>query len=149
MPGLLVDTNVWLAAARSEHAANASARKILRTASVAEPAVFCRSTEQSFLRLLTTPTILKAYGVEGFTNRDALSALAAFQSLPQVDHREEPAGTGTLWHRLASRNTASPKVWMDAYLAAFTINAGLQFVTLDKDFRGYRSHGLNLVLLKP
>ena len=62
-------------------------------------------------------TLLKAYGAEGQGNRDALVALNALLALPQVVERAEPPGTVPLWHRLADRDTASPKVWMDAYLA--------------------------------
>ena len=42
---------------------------------------------------------------------------------------------------------ASPKVWMDAYLAAFAIRAGLPFATLDADFRRFEAAGLDLHLL--
>ena len=52
-----------------------------------------------------------------------------------------------LWHRLASRDTASPKVWMDAYLAAFAISGALVVLTLDVDFRIYEEQGLDLVVL--
>lgn len=38
---------------------------------------------------------------------------------------------------------------MDAYLAAFAISAKLRFVTLDRDFKTYESHGLQLELLHP
>jgi hypothetical protein len=41
----------------------------------------------------------------------------------------------------------APKLWMDAYLAAFAIAGGMRIVTLDKDFRNFESQGLNLLLL--
>ena len=50
---------------------------------------------------------------------------------------------------LAGLGTASPKVWMDAYLAAFAIAGRLRLVTLDRDFKSYVSHGLDLSLLNP
>ena len=52
-----------------------------------------------------------------------------------------------LWRSLAGLNSASPKVWMDAYLAAFAIAAGLRLTTLDKDFNNYLPNGLDLNLL--
>ena len=52
-----------------------------------------------------------------------------------------------LWRSLAGLNSVSPKVWMDAYLAAFAIAAGLRLATLDKDFNNYLPHGLDLDLL--
>ena len=36
---------------------------------------------------------------------------------------------------------------MNAYLAAFVISGGLQFVTADKDFNAYQRHGLALTLV--
>jgi uncharacterized protein len=70
-------------------------------------------------------------------------------SRPEIAEMDEPSGTAALWQRLATRDTASPKVWMDAYLAAFAITGGLRFVTLDGDFKSYRAEGLQLVLLNP
>ena len=149
MPGFLFDTSAWLATVFTSHPLHLQAQKSLQRATAAEPAVFCRSTQQSFLRLASTPTLLKAYGATGMTNRDALVALGALMALPQVCEREEPPGTLTLWHRLASLNSASPKVWMDAYLAAFAIGGGLRMVSLDQDFKNFVPNGLNLDLIGP
>ena len=147
MPGSLFDTNVWLAAIFTTHPLHQPARSALNQATPAAPAVFCRSTQQSFLRLASTPALLSAYGAEGLTNRDALVALAALLELPYVTTREEPRGTVALWHRLATRDTASPKLWMDAYLGAFAIADSLRMVTLDRDFKSFEPHGLDLTLL--
>ncbi len=147
MPGSLFDTSVWIAAVFATHPFHRAAQKSLRQATPDEPAVFCRSTGQSFLRLASTPTLLKAYGAAGLTNRDGLVAHAALLALPQVFEREEPPGTAALWHRLASSNTASPKVWMDAYLAAFAISGGLRLVSLDQDFKKFVPDGLKLRLI--
>ena len=149
MPGSLFDTNVWLAAIFTTHPFHSLAQQALQQATPSEPAVICRSTQQSFLRLASTPTLLKAYGAEGMTNRDALLALDALQALPQVCLRDEPPGVFALWRAFAGRDTASPKVWMDAYLAAFAIAGGLRMVTLDRDFNNFVPQGLELVLITP
>ncbi len=99
----------------------------------------------SFLRIATTPTILRAYGVETFTNRDALAALKRFLALPTVTYQEEPPGLVALWHRFAASSKASPKLWMDAYLAAYAIAGNYQLVTTDKAFRQFK--GLDLLVL--
>lgn len=148
MSGSLFDSSVWIAAIFTTHPCHEQAQSALHDATRATPAVFCRSIQQSVLRLASTPALLKAYGADGLTNRDALVALEALLALPQVCEREEPPGTVALWHRLAGRDTASPKVWMDAYLAAFAISSGLRFVTLDDDFKTYEPHGLDWVVLK-
>ncbi len=149
MPGSLFDSSVWIASIFTTHPFHQQAQAALCDATPANPAVFCRSTQQSVLRLASTPVLLKVYGAEGFTNRDALVALDALLALDQVCEREEPPGTAALWHRLAARDTASPKVWMDAYLAAFAIGGALRFVTLDHDFKSFVAEGLDLVLLNP
>lgn len=93
MPGYLFDTNVWVAAIFPTHPFHSQSRKALLAATTATPAVFCRSTQQSFLRLTSTPALIKAYGADGLTNRDALVALEALLALPQVCECAEPSGT--------------------------------------------------------
>jgi toxin-antitoxin system PIN domain toxin len=144
VPGTLFDTNVWLAAVFPAHPFHSKAQHLLLQTSTAQPAVWCRATQQSFLRLATTPALLKAYGAESMTNRDALYALDAFQTLPQVTFHDEPPGLFALWRSLAGLPSASPKVWMDAYLAAFAIAGGLRMATLDADFKAFVPNGLVL-----
>jgi toxin-antitoxin system PIN domain toxin len=149
VPGLLFDTNIWLGALFPTHPFHLQARQALAEATPAVPAVFCRATQQSFLRLVSTPVLLKTYGAPDLTNRDAAVALNALLAMPQVCEREEPPGVVAQWHRLAACETASPKVWMDAYLAAFALGGGLRLVSLDHDFKTYTQHGLDLLLLNP
>jgi uncharacterized protein len=149
VPGSLFDTNVWLAAIFPTHPFHAKAQQALQQSTHARPAVWCRSTEQSFLRLASTPALHKAYGAERMTNRDALVVLDTLQSLPQVVLRDESPGLFALWCQLAGADTASPKVWMDAYLAAFAIAGGLTLVSLDRDFKTFVPQGLDLVILNP
>lgn len=136
-----------MAATFPRHEFHTTAQRFLATVRAESPAVFCRATEQSFLRLATTPLLLARYDQIGRTNRDALAELLALRSRTDVGFRDEPPGTASLWYRLAARDTASPKVWMDSYLAAFAIRGGLNFVTLDRDFAAYESYGLKLRLL--
>jgi len=147
--GSLFDTNVWIAAIFSSHPFHSRAQAALAERTAADPAVFCRSTQQSFLRLTSTEALLRTYGARGLTNRDALVALSDLMTLPQVCDRPEPPGTVALWHRVAARDTASPKLWMDAYLAAFALSGGLGLVSLDHDFKSFEMQGLNLILLNP
>ena len=147
MPGSLLDSNVWLAATFPQHEFHNLAQEFLQTTKSTSPALFCRATEQSFLRLATTPSIIVRYGRPMMSNRDALAGLKLLLARPDIRSLHEPAGTVALWHQLAARDTASPKVWMDAYLAAFAIAGSLDFVTLDRDFLTYQQHGLHLRLL--
>jgi toxin-antitoxin system PIN domain toxin len=136
-----------VAAVFPKHPFHAPAQAALEAATAEEPAVFCRATQASFLRLITTPPLLREYAAEHVTNRTALAELQMLLSRAEITEMDEPSGAAPLWHRLAARDTASPKVWMDAYLAAFAITADLRFVTLDGDFKSYEAQGLHLVLL--
>ena len=66
MPGSLFDSSAWIAAIFTPHAFHGQAQTALHDAKPADPAVFCRSTQQSFLRPASTPALLKAYGAGGF-----------------------------------------------------------------------------------
>jgi uncharacterized protein len=149
VPGLLFDTNVWLAAVFAHHPSHALAQRALQQATPTAPAYLCRATQQGFLRLASTPSLSKRYGVSNMTNREAWVTLDLLQALPQVRFVEEPIGVLALWRTFSTLDSASPKVWMDAYLAAFAIAGGLGMVTFDGDFRTYTSKGLTLELIKP
>jgi toxin-antitoxin system PIN domain toxin len=144
---LLLDANLWVALTFTSHPRHAAATALFAETSPRAPACFCRATEQSFLRLASTPAILEVYGATGLTNADALRVFVAFTALPRVRSLAEPSKLADLWHKLAGIPTTSPKIWMDAYLAAFAIRSDLTFVTLDHGFRSYESAGLRLRLL--
>ncbi len=149
MPGSLFDTNVWLAATFPRHPFHPIAQQALKQCTPARPAVWCRATEQSFVRLASTAALHRAYDAQGLTNRSVWTALDALQALPQVAWRDEPPGVLAQWRTLAALDTASPKVWMDAYLAAFAIAGGLRLVTLDRDFKNFVPQRLDIELLIP
>jgi toxin-antitoxin system PIN domain toxin len=136
-----------LAAVFPQHPHHVRAQEDLSIATPLAPAAFCRATQQHFLRLITTPQILRAYAVEAMTNRSALKTFELLRAHSSIVVHDEPPGTVALWHRLAAGDTASPKGGMDAYLAAFAISGGLSVVTLDRDFKRYEAHGLGLRLL--
>ena len=142
----LCDNNVWLALALSGHVHHASASAWLVT--VVEPAsvLFCRATQQAFLRLLTNAAVLAPYGNPPLTNQQAWRAYEALLADDRIVFRaQEPTGLDRRWKELALRDTASPKLWMDAYLAAFARAGGYRMVTTDTAFRQF--NGLQLVLL--
>ncbi len=143
---ILCDSNVWLALALSKHTHHTAARDWLGT--IEEPAsvFFCRATQQSFLRLLTNASVLAPYGNPPLTNREAWSAYEAFLADDRIACRaDEPVGVEPSWKELAVGRTASPKLWRDAYLAAFARAGRYSLVTTDAAFRQFR--GLDLVVL--
>ena len=142
----LCDSNVWLALALSRHVHHAAVREWLETVHDPASVLFCRATQQTFLRLVTKASVLSPYGNPPLTNRQAWEAYQALLVDDRIVFRpEEPAGLEAHWKRFALRETASPKVWMDAYLAAFAFAGGYRMVTTDAAFRQFR--GLDLELL--
>jgi predicted nucleic acid-binding protein len=71
VPACLLDVNVWLAAAFSAHPAHGAARRVVTTATAIEPALWCRATQQSFLRLASTPVISGCSGIQTPSFRSA------------------------------------------------------------------------------
>jgi toxin-antitoxin system PIN domain toxin len=141
----LADSNFWIALALSKHPFHDEARSWLAQQSSRDPVLFCRSTQQTFLRLLTTQAVCAPFGIPPLTNRVAWSTYESFQADDRISWTEEPAGLNARWQKFANRPTASPKLWMDAYLAAFAMEGGHQLVTIDKDFQQFK--GINLHLL--
>ena len=75
-------------------------------------------------------------------------SLGGVRTLPRDEcmaWADEPPGLEARWKKFAGGPRASPKQWMDAYLAAFAIAGGHQFVTTDRAFAQYK--GLDLLVL--
>ncbi|MFQ5740601.1 MAG: TA system VapC family ribonuclease toxin [Acidobacteriota bacterium] len=143
---VLCDSNVWLALVLSKHVHHTAAGKWLD--GVDEPASinFCRATQQTLLRLLTNASVLGPYGNAPLTNREAWKVYEALHGDDRIVLRaEEPSGLESRWRQFALRDTASPKMWMDAYLAAFALAGAYRLVTTDTAFTQFR--GLDLQLL--
>ena len=143
---LLCDSNVWLAMVLSRHKHHGAAAAWLDTVDRPGSVCFCRMTQQSLLRLLTTASVMGRYGNPPLTNRQAWQV---YEHLFADDRicllTDEPSRLEVRWKSLTTGETSSPKAWMDAYLAGFALAGGHSLVTTDKDYRGYA--GLDLTLL--
>jgi predicted nucleic acid-binding protein len=62
---------------------------------------------------------------------------------------DEPFGFSEHWPRLALQDRRSPKLWADAYLAAFAIADGCRLVTFDTAFKQFEPEGVDLLVLEP
>ena len=136
-PGYLFDTNVWIALVFQSHPLHAAANRAFVLTSPQRKAYFCRSTQQSFLRLASSENMARQYGVRPISNREAFALLESFMQRPSVGFREEPPNLFPSWKRYADLPTSSPKRWMDAYLAAFALEAGLELVSGDSAFKAF------------
>ena len=135
-----LDANVWLALLWGRHVHSETAKSWFEKAAE-EQFFFCRLTQLTVLRLLTTEKIM---------GKDTKTMSQAWNLWDQVwaDSRMEfLAEPDTLEKEFRSRSrlpSRSPKVWADAYLLAFASAAGLKFVTFD---RALKSHGADVLVL--
>jgi toxin-antitoxin system PIN domain toxin len=141
----LADSNVWLALALSKHTFHRSVQRWLTRQKPGQPVLFCRATQQSLLRLLTTKEVLDLYGIAALNNKSAWSVYEGFLKDQRIGWAEEPRGLEVTWKSLAGHSKPSPKLWMDAYLAAFALSGNFQFVTTDKAFKQFKE--LDLLIL--
>jgi toxin-antitoxin system PIN domain toxin len=123
-----LDANVWLALLWDRHAHASRAREWFGSCGD-EQFLFCRFTQITVLRLLTTEKIM---------GRDVKSMVGAWEVWDQLwsDDRiailPEPDGLEPHLRVHSRLGSASPKVWADAYLVAFASAAGLKLVTFDR-----------------
>lgn len=126
----LLDVNVWLALTLADHPHHRRARRYWFEEAAAEIA-FCRITSLAFLRLCTQPRVMAG---NPLTTAEAWMAYHAFRELPEVVLWAKAADCEEGLRTWAQDQAAAPRLWPDAYLAAFARTAGLRMVTFDKDF---------------
>ena len=141
----LADSNLWLALTLSKHVFHTVSREWLESLPPGDQLLFCRATQQTYLRLLTTKEVLAPYGNAPLTNPEAWSTYKGWLTSRLVAWTDEPPALESHWHRFAAKKSASPKLWMDAYLAAFAVAGHFQLVTTDKAFKQFK--GLDCLVL--
>ncbi len=129
----LPDINLWLALAFESHVHHGAA-KIWFEGATNAGCCFCRLTQQGFLRLATNP---KAFGEEAVTLPNAWRIYDELLVDPRISFSAEPPNVETHWRAYTQRQVFSPKVWNDAFLAAFARTADFELVTFDKGFAQY------------
>ena len=138
----LPDVNVWLAFGLPDHEHHPRARHYWFEES-AEEVAFCRVTSLAYLRLCTQPAVM---GGEPLTVAESWQSYRAFRDLPEVIFAPEPEDCEVLLGAWATEGQPSPRLWTDAYLAAYARAGGFRLVTFDRDFR--RFPGLDLLHLQ-
>jgi toxin-antitoxin system PIN domain toxin len=128
------------------HPLHTTAKTWLAKQESAASIAFCRATQQGFLRLITTSAVMAGHGAKPLNNSSAWAIFEKLSKDERITFAEEPGVLGETWKKFAARSNPSPKLWMDAYLAAFAVRAGFQLVTADKAFTQF--DGLDLCLLE-
>jgi len=131
---LFPDVNVWVALTYQGHTHHEAAARWLASLGDDDRLHFCRVTQVSLLRLLTTEAVMGA--------ADVLSPVEAWKAYDQwlADDRvsllAEPPNIDSPFRALTKQGHSATKDWADAYLAAFASAAELQLVSFDQGFRG-------------
>jgi len=129
----LPDVNAWLALAFDGHLHHTAAKIWYEGSSGS--CFLCRLTQQGFLRLASNPAVLREQAV---SLRKAWDIYDVMVSDARIAYAEEPDGMEDQWRAFTRRRTFSPKVWNDAYLAAFARCANLKVVTFDQGLSQYK-----------
>jgi toxin-antitoxin system PIN domain toxin len=135
-----LDANVWLALLWSRHVHSETATSWFERAGE-EQFLFCRFTQITILRLLTTEKIM---GKDAKTMSEAWSLWDRIWADSRIVFFPEPEDLEKEFRSRSRLSTRSPKVWADAYLLAFASVADLKLVTFD---RALKSRGANVLVL--
>ncbi len=124
----LVDVNILIAAARTDHQHHEVARAWVNRRVEGE-VILCRIVTLGYLRLLTNRQVMAE---KVLTVKEAWMELARIENDRRCHYCPEPAGVMALMRKWTEDRALSGASWTDAYLAAFAVQAGLKLATLDK-----------------
>lgn len=144
--GDLPDVNVWLALAAPGHPHHEAANAYWQQPDL--PRLwFNRLTMLALVRLLCQSKVM---GAAAMTLAQGVEAYGRFASLPEVAFMAEPEHCGEALLRWVGDDAGTalpPRLWTDAYLAAFAVTGDLRVVTFDRDFNRFGGlHCLRLPL---
>lgn len=136
--------NVWVALTYGGHEHHSTVRTWFETLDLDARVCFCRFTQISLLRLLTTSAVMGSDEV--MTQVEAWDAYEHWRQDDRVLFLEEPPNVEGVFRALTRQRHPNSRNWADAYLAAFATVLEMQFVTFDRDFNGKVE---KLLILKP
>ena len=128
---LLSDTNVLLALTAECHASHTKVLRWWEEQAKDGPIYVCRHVQMGLLRLISSEAAL---GADAVTLPNAWAVYASLLASGRFAFTLEPQGLDPLWEHFCRPFRKSPKVVMDAYLAAFAKAGGYRLVTLDSAF---------------
>jgi len=126
------DINVWMALLLADHVHRPAAVQWWNGEDT-DAIGFCRFTQLGVLRLLTTPATMNG---KPLTMDAAWKAFDRLFDDDRVVLMPEPHGVDTTFRKFATGRRASPKMWADAYLLAFTVSSNASLITFDRALAG-------------
>ncbi len=136
------DVNVWLALNYEKHIHNVSAVQWYKSLDSSTVFAFCRHTQLGLFRLLSSETILKE---NARNQRECWSVFDQWLASGEAVFAQEPFNLDYSLRAQTSATQAVPKVWADAYLAAFAEAAGLTLATFDRVLAGKAKGAMLLI----
>jgi len=127
------DINVWIALIFDQHRHNAEAVRWYNALDPFTILVFCRHTQLGLFRLLSTDTVM---GQNAMSLHDCWKVYDDWIDTGQAVLLPEPSMIESELRSRTSQALVAPKLWADAYLAAFVEAAGLTLVTFDRVLAG-------------
>jgi toxin-antitoxin system PIN domain toxin len=104
---------------------------------------FCRVTQLSFLRLLTTQAVMGKEDV--LSQRQAWRVYDRWFEDSRLLFLDEPEGIEKVFRRVSRQTRAASKDWADSYLLAFAEVGEVTLVTLDQGLKQKSSSATLLV----
>lgn len=141
---LFPDVNVWIALTFEGHVHHAVAKHWFEALDRAARLCFCRFSQLSLLRLLTTEALMGKAAV--MSQVEAWETYDRWLEDGRVSLLNEPPGLELSFRSLSQLRQPAAKDWADSYLTAFASVSGLKLVTFDHGFAGRIR---DLVILKP
>lgn len=138
----LSDINVLLALVAESHARHKEVRRWWEQQSPETPIYICRPVQMGLLRLMSSEAAL---GDEALTLSQAWAVYATLLASGRFAFAMEPQGLDARWEKFCRPFRRSPKVVMDAYLAAFAHAGGYRLTTMDRAFSQFAELDLELV----
>ena len=131
---VLCDVNLLLALVTDRHEHHPTAAQWMANMAAGE-VVVCRIVQTGLLRLLNNPAVM---GDEALEADDCWSL---WHRLLEDDRvlfvGSEPAGLDSIFETFTSGRGFTPKLWTDAYLAAYARAGSLTLVTFDSGFSSF------------
>lgn len=137
----LPDVNVWLALASHRHIHSKICSEWLDSLH-SGPVVFCRVSQMGLLRLLTNESVMRS---DVLSSKDAWHIYRTILADERISFAPEPFALEPEWKKRTAQDRPTPKVWTDAYLAAFAQAGGMRLVTLDKAMLSLAEEALVLI----
>ena len=127
----LCDVGFLLPLCHEAHQHHSLAKARLTAATAAGEFVLCRTGQLGLLRLLTNPAAMRD---SVCTTDEAWRVHDILMSDERFVFRDESLGLQAKLREFTRGFPFSPKLWQEAYMAAFAATAGLGLITFDQGF---------------